>query len=114
MDRGWADSRRRCAGSLAGTIFARPDGVPSKFCRITFFQEDHMDTARKITHAHPYAPSDLYRYLGSQGYPLVIDVRKPAAFDSDEQMLPAAVRVAPEHIYTCDPTHPPPLATYFL
>ena len=70
-----------------------------------------MDTARTSTPsiAHPYAPSDLYRYLGSHGYPLVIDVRKSAAFDADEQMLPGAARVAPEHIDNWDPTHARPI-----
>ena len=73
-----------------------------------------MDTVRTSAHSisHPYAPSDLYRHLGSHGYPLVIDVRKSAAFDADEQMLPGAARVAPEHIDNWDPTHARPLVTY--
>jgi rhodanese-related sulfurtransferase len=73
-----------------------------------------MDTARPSPNsdARPYAPSDLYRRLGGHSFPLVIDVRKPVAFDGDEQMLPGAVRIEPEHIDSWDPTHARPLVTY--
>jgi len=73
-----------------------------------------MDIARTTSYfnTHPYAPSDLYRRLGGHDYPLVIDVRKPPAFDSDAQMLPGAMRIAPDHIDLWDPTHARPLVTY--
>jgi rhodanese-related sulfurtransferase len=85
----------------------------SKFCRILSL-EDPMDTARLAPNfnAHPFAPSDLYRHLGGNNYPLVIDVRKPAAFDSEDRMLPGAVRVPPDQLNTWDPTHARGLVTY--
>ncbi|MEP6702449.1 MAG: chromate resistance protein ChrB domain-containing protein [Betaproteobacteria bacterium] len=73
-----------------------------------------MDTARPHPHStsHPFAPPELYRLLGGNACPLVVDVRKAAAFDSDPQMLPGAARVAPEHIGAWDPTHARPVVTY--
>jgi rhodanese-related sulfurtransferase len=73
-----------------------------------------MDTARATSHhlAQPFAPTELYRLLGSHGYPLVIDVRKTAAFEADERMLPGAVRVPPERIGQWDPTHARQVVAY--
>jgi rhodanese-related sulfurtransferase len=73
-----------------------------------------MDTDRATTHstAYPCAPSELFRHLGGPAYPLVIDVRKASAFDTDTHMLPGAVRVAPERINAWDPTHARPIVTY--
>jgi rhodanese-related sulfurtransferase len=66
-----------------------------------------MDTVHPdpVPHPPPLAPSDLYHRLGGPGYPLVVDVRMPAAFDGDAQMLPGSIRVAPEAIDGWDPTH---------
>jgi rhodanese-related sulfurtransferase len=72
-----------------------------------------MDTVRPAIPAPtPCSPTDLYRTLGSSSHPLVIDTRKAAAFDADTQMLPGAVRVAPERIAQWDPTHARPLVAY--
>jgi rhodanese-related sulfurtransferase len=73
-----------------------------------------MDTVHPTPNfnAHPFAPSDLYRHLGGHNYPLVIDVRKAAAFDADDRMLPGAVRIPPEQLNAWDPTHGRPLVTY--
>ena len=61
-----------------------------------------MDTARP----QPYpdspptsiAPDALYRMLGGPHCPLIVDVRKPSAFDGDDSMLPGALRMPPEAI----------------
>lgn len=73
-----------------------------------------MDTVRSPSAAPAKAlsPTELYRTLGSQQQPLVIDARKPAAFDADAQMLPGAVRVAPDHVAQWDPSHARTLVTY--
>jgi rhodanese-related sulfurtransferase len=72
-----------------------------------------MDTVHPATPAPtPCSPTELYRTLGRSDHPLVIDVRKAAAFDSDMQMLPGAVRVAPDRIAQWDPTHARPLIAY--
>lgn len=72
-----------------------------------------MDTVHPATPVPtPCSPTDLYRTLGSSDHPLVIDVRKAAAFDADPQMLPGAVRVAPDRLAQWDPTHARPLVAY--
>src|SRR6187549_68679 len=38
----------------------------------------------------------LYRLLGGARCPLIVDVRKPGAFDQDDAILPGALRVAPD------------------
>jgi rhodanese-related sulfurtransferase len=42
--------------------------------------------------------TDLYRTLGTAATPLVIDVRRGAAFEADEWMVPGALRRPPEAI----------------
>src|SRR5436190_24363728 len=41
---------------------------------------------------------DLYRQIGTAAAPLVIDVRRSAAFDDDERMLVSAVRREPSEV----------------
>ena len=43
----------------------------------------------------------LYHRLGTAAAPLVIDVRRAAAFDADDRMLIAAVRREPSDVRHC-------------
>ena len=78
-----------------------------------------MDTARPQPHPHSdspqssLAPDALYRVLGGPHCPLIIDVRKAPAFDSDASMLPGALRVLPDAIddWTA-PTHAKAIVVY--
>jgi rhodanese-related sulfurtransferase len=73
-----------------------------------------MDTVRPVSppSAHPFAPTDLYRLLGTHACPQIIDVRKPEAFDEDDRMVPGALRVPPDRIGHWDPTHARTLVAY--
>jgi len=72
-----------------------------------------MDTVRSAIPAPaPCPPTDLYGTLGVGSHPLVIDVRKTAAFDDDPYMLPGALRIAPDRVPQWDPTHARPLVAY--
>jgi rhodanese-related sulfurtransferase len=44
------------------------------------------------------AAPDLFARLGSTLWPVVLDVRRPPAYDKDEATLPAALRVPPDEI----------------
>ncbi len=46
--------------------------------------------------AHSTLPSDLYSVLGSATAPVVVDVRREAAFAADEAMIAGAIRRTPE------------------
>ncbi len=74
-----------------------------------------MDTAHPTASASPdaIAPDALYRLLGGAHYPLVIDVRKAAAFDADAAQLPGALRVPPDAIAGWQaPTHAKSIVVY--
>jgi rhodanese-related sulfurtransferase len=44
--------------------------------------------------------SDLFARLGSPRWPVVLDVRRPPAYDRDEATLPAALRCLPDEVET--------------
>jgi rhodanese-related sulfurtransferase len=46
----------------------------------------------------PIAVSDLSSRLGSARWPVVLDVRRPPAYDSDDSTLPAALRCPPDEV----------------
>nr|AUN37339.1 superoxide dismutase SodM-like protein ChrF [uncultured bacterium] len=79
-----------------------------------------MDTARASASSSPpaaavpsIAPDALYRVLGGPHCPLIVDVRKAAAFDPDDAMLPGALRVTPDAIGAwMAPTHAKPVVVY--
>ena len=51
--------------------------------------------------------------LGGPHCPLIVDVRKAAAFDADTTMLPGAMRVAPDAVAAwMAPTHARPIVVY--
>src|SRR6266851_3196525 len=56
----------------------------------------------------------LYQQLGTAAAPLVIDVRRNAAFDTDDRMLVSAVRREPDEVgQWCRDLHPArPVAVY--
>ena len=57
--------------------------------------------------------TDLYRLLGGPHCPLIVDVRKPGAFDDDEAMLPGALRVPPDAVAGWSaPTHAKSIVAY--
>ncbi len=43
-------------------------------------------------------PQDLYRLIGTAGAPLIIDVRRPDAFDADDRLIAAAIRRRPDDV----------------
>ena len=43
-------------------------------------------------------PQDLYRQIGTAAAPLVIDVRRPDAFDADDRLIVGAIRRLPEDV----------------
>ena len=48
--------------------------------------------------AFPLSPQDLYARLGTAAAPLLIDVRRPAAFDADDRMIIGSVRRLPDDV----------------
>lgn len=59
------------------------------------------------------APEALYRVLGGPHGPLIVDVRKAAAFDADTAMLPGALRVAPDALASWSaPADATPIVVY--
>jgi len=44
------------------------------------------------------SPGGLFEWLGTASAPLVLDVRRAAAFDADSQMLASAARVVPDDV----------------
>jgi len=42
------------------------------------------------------SPQDLYRHIGTAAAPLIIDVRRAAAFDGDDALIAGAIRRLPE------------------
>jgi len=68
-----------------------------------------MDTVSSTT-TPPLAPSitvsALHATLGMPHAPLVLDVRKAAAFDADRRMVPAALRRSPDAVEQWAPTLP--------
>ncbi|MEP7084618.1 MAG: chromate resistance protein ChrB domain-containing protein, partial [Betaproteobacteria bacterium] len=73
-----------------------------------------MDTVRLAPAPPvPIAPNALYRLLGGPHAPLIVDVRKAAAFDDDSSMVASALRVAPDEIAGWSaPTHARTLVVY--
>ena len=75
-----------------------------------------MDTVRQSSLPQSlwtFPPSDLYRLLGNPHCPLLIDVRRQAAYDADACMLPGALRVPPEEIaHWAAPTHARNIVAY--
>lgn len=47
---------------------------------------------------HTISPQDLYRQIGTAASPLVIDVRRPDAFDADNVLIAAAIRRLPDAV----------------
>lgn len=43
-------------------------------------------------------PQDLYRQIGTAAAPLIIDVRRPDAFDSDDVLIAGAIRRLPDAV----------------
>ena len=52
-----------------------------------------MDTV-----APPITAPELFARLGSPDWPVVLDVRRPPAYDKDEATLPGALRAAPDEV----------------
>jgi len=48
--------------------------------------------------AHPISPDDLYSSLGGAKAPLLIDVRRPQAFDTDKLLIIGAARRLPDEV----------------
>jgi rhodanese-related sulfurtransferase len=48
--------------------------------------------------ASPISPTELYRYLGTPKAPLLIDVRRAPAFDSDNERIISAARKLPDDV----------------
>ena len=48
--------------------------------------------------AHPISPDDLYSSLGGAKAPLLIDVRRPQAFDADKLLIIGAARRLPDEV----------------
>ena len=74
-----------------------------------------MDTVRPAVPATStaIAPTDLHRVLGGPRSPLIVDVRKPAAYDADDRVLPGALRVAPDAVGAWSaPTHAQSIVVY--
>jgi rhodanese-related sulfurtransferase len=46
----------------------------------------------------PVSPSELYARLGTAAAPLLLDVRRDAAFDADDQLIIGAARRSPENV----------------
>jgi rhodanese-related sulfurtransferase len=44
------------------------------------------------------SPQDLHRRIGTASAPLVVDVRRAAAFDSDDALIAGAIRRLPETV----------------
>jgi rhodanese-related sulfurtransferase len=47
---------------------------------------------------HSISPQDLYGRIGTASSPVVLDVRRDAAFSADERMLVSAIRRSPEKV----------------
>jgi rhodanese-related sulfurtransferase len=56
--------------------------------------------------ASPISPTELYRHLGTAKAPLLIDVRRAPAFDSDDQRIVAAARKLPDDVASWASTLP--------
>lgn len=52
-----------------------------------------MDGIRKAI-----SPQDLYSFIGTAASPLIIDVRRPSAFDSDDALIVGAIRRLPDAV----------------
>ena len=46
------------------------------------------------------SPHDLYARLGTAGAPLVLDVRRAAAFDQAEHLITSGIRRSPDDVQT--------------
>ena len=54
-----------------------------------------------------YFPSDLYGVIGTAGAPILIDVRRSAAFAADDRMIAGAIRRNPDEIQNWRQELPP-------
>ena len=47
---------------------------------------------------HPISPQDLHSSIGNAASPLIIDVRRPDAFDTDDTLIAGAIRRRPDQV----------------
>ena len=48
--------------------------------------------------AHPVSPDDLYARLGTASAPLLIDVRRAQAFETDDRLIVGSARRLPDKV----------------
>jgi rhodanese-related sulfurtransferase len=60
-----------------------------------------MDGIRKAI-----SPQDLYSSIGTAASPLIIDVRRPSAFDRDDALIVGAIRRLPDSVDRWGPDIP--------
>src|SRR6266851_4138081 len=88
--------RGRVRFCLSGPADSRlsQDGVPSKLCSsLEVSRAERMDEIR-----HTISPHDLHRSIGTAASPLIIDVRRPDAFDADDTLIAGAIRRLPDAV----------------
>jgi len=47
---------------------------------------------------HPVSPDELYAHLGTGSAPVLVDVRRAEAFDTDDRLVIGALHRAPEDV----------------